>query len=122
VQLGRVRMTGRFIVTNLLTSSPILLGTDFTVKFKISIAPHTKDQRYVTVGPLDDPQSRVPAFITNKISLLATRKLSFTPFEVKKVTVVPRLNGMPTNIVKALKCHKRIKGPGDLENSPFCLV
>jgi hypothetical protein len=44
IQLGRVRMTGRFIVTNLLTSSPILLGTDFTVKFKISIAPHTKDQ------------------------------------------------------------------------------
>jgi hypothetical protein len=52
---------------------------------------------------------------------LATRKLSFAPFEVKKVTVVPRLNGMSTNIVKALKCHKKIKGPEDLANSPFYL-
>ncbi len=34
---------------------------------------------------------------------------------------MPRLNGMSTNIVKALKCHKKIKGPEDLENSPFCL-
>jgi hypothetical protein len=62
----------------------------------------------VTIGPLDNPQSRVPAFITNKISLPATRKLSFAPFEIKKVTVIPRLNGMSTNIVKALQCHKKL--------------
>jgi hypothetical protein len=43
IPIGRVQMPGRFIVTNLLTSSPILLGTDFTVKYKISVAPYTND-------------------------------------------------------------------------------
>ncbi len=120
VQIGRVRMSGRFVVTSLLTSSPILLGTDFTVQYKISIAPYTGDQWFVTIGPLDDPQSKVPAFITNKISLCATRKLNFGPFEIKKVSVVSNFNHIPPDLVK--KCYKTIQNCSELKDSPFLMI
>ncbi len=38
IQIGRIRTRNRFIVTSLLKSSPILLGTDFTVNNMVSVA------------------------------------------------------------------------------------
>jgi hypothetical protein len=39
IQIGRIRTRNRFLVTSLLKSSPILLGTDFTVNNMVSVAP-----------------------------------------------------------------------------------
>ena len=121
VQIGRVSMKGTFVVTPLLTSSPVLLGTDFTVRYKLSVAPYTGDQWFVTVGPLDDPISKVPAFITNKVSLFASQKLHFQPFEIKKVTVSSDWNGMSSELVQGTTLHKKLRHSETLKDSPFIL-
>jgi hypothetical protein len=82
IQIGRIRTRNRFIVTSLLKSSPILLGTDFTVNNMVSIAPYPDGEWFVTIGSLEKPRGRVPAYITSKIGLCSLEDIDFTPFEI----------------------------------------
>jgi hypothetical protein len=68
IQIGRVILEGRFVVTSLLTSSPILLGSDFLTKNKVSIGAF-EDGWYCTVGTYDKPLGRVSAFVSSKLTL-----------------------------------------------------
>jgi hypothetical protein len=72
VQIGRVILDGRFIVTSHLKSSPVLLGSDFLTKNKVSVGAF-EDGWYCTVGTYDKPLGRVSAFVTSKITLSANK-------------------------------------------------
>ncbi len=80
LQIGRVILSGRFVVTDHLTSSNILLGTDFLTKNKVSVAPFQAGW-YCTIGPIDKPLGKVSAFITSKITLNTENEEIFEPFE-----------------------------------------
>jgi hypothetical protein len=81
IHIGRIRTRNRFIVTSLLKSSPILLGTDFTVNNMVSVAPFRDNEWFVTIGSLDKPHGRVPAYITSKIGLCSPENVFlFTSF------------------------------------------
>ena len=121
VQIGRIRMKGRFIVTNLLQSSPILLGTDFLMKNKVSVAPWSDREWFVTIGALDKPLGKVPAYITNRISLYCSKSSVFKPFEIKKVSVSANLNGSSRELFLKNHCHKTVKSCSHINDSPFRL-
>jgi len=118
VQIGRVRMKNRFVVTDLLKSSPLLLGTDFIVKNNVSFAPHSEGQWYVTIGTMDNILGKVPALVTNKINLVSAKLENFRPLEVKKISVTANLNYfqkelfVENGVLNTLKKY-------DLSHSPF---
>ena len=87
VQVGDVVISARFVVTDDLTSSPVLLGTDFLVKNKIGINPHEDNTWSVSVGPLSNPTAVIPCLVTNRISAHNQDEELFEPFEVKKIKI-----------------------------------
>ncbi len=119
IQIGRIRTRNRFIVTSLLKSSPILLGTDFTVNNMVSVAPFRDNEWFVTIGSLYKPLGRVPAYITSKIGLCSPEDIDFSPFEIKKVCVSANLNGFNRELFEENKCHKTVEPSLFLKNSPF---
>ncbi len=119
IQIGRIRTRNRFIVTSLLKSSPILLGTDFTGNNMVSVAPYRDGEWFVTIGSLDKPRGRVPAYITSKIGLCSPEDIDFSPFEIKKVCVSANLNGFNQELLEENKCHRTVEPSLFLKNSPF---
>ena len=87
VQIGRIKLKGRFIITDKLTSSPILLGSDFMIKNRVQTAPYSSGQWFCCIGPVDKPLGRVPTMITSKITLCNDNIECFEPFEIKKISV-----------------------------------
>jgi len=123
VQIGRVIMKNRFVVTDSLKSSHILLGSDFLMDNKVAVAPHENDKWYVTIGPLNDPTSKVPAFITNKIILSSKKGTFFTPFEIKRISVSGGATDTEKDLFKKFGSHSRVEIKSDLPNfSPFRVV
>jgi len=123
VQIGRVIMKNRFVVTDSLKSSPILLGSDFLMDNKVAVAPHENDKWYVTIGPLNDPTSKVPAFITNKIILSSKKGTFFTPFEIKRISVSGGATDTEKDHFKKFGSHIRVEINPDLPKvSPFRVV
>ena len=123
IQIGRSIFRNRFAVTDTLKSSPVLLGTDFLIKNNISVSPYNKDEWFVTIGPLNDPISKVPAFITNKIIFSTSENMKFAPFETKRISVEANIFGFEKELFKENGCHKSLFKNPDVENfSPFRIV
>jgi hypothetical protein len=49
----------------------VLIGSDFLVKNKISVAPHRDGRWWLYVGPIDDPFGMIPALVSNQLTLCA---------------------------------------------------
>ena len=77
VQIGRVELQGRFVVTEHLDSSLVLLGTDFCINNSVSVAPYRNGMWYIHVGPIDEPLGKIEAIVSNKITLSNTSQESF---------------------------------------------
>jgi hypothetical protein len=98
VQIGNVICQARFIVTNHLKSSKILLGSDFLVKNHMSIgAINPEDHSWIcTIGtPII---GKVKGKVVNKISLTFGENVYMAPNEVKRIEV----QDVPENLVLSL--------------------
>jgi hypothetical protein len=69
IQIGHCVLRAPFIVSKELTSTPALIGSDFLVRNKISVAPHEDGRWWLYVGPIDDPFERIPALVSNQLTL-----------------------------------------------------
>jgi hypothetical protein len=69
IQIGHCVLRAPFIVSEELTSSPLLIGSDFLVRNKISVAPHKDGRWWLYVGPIDDPFGVIPALVSNLLTL-----------------------------------------------------
>lgn len=123
VQIGRIVMTHRFVVTNTLNSSPILLGTDLMVRHEIYPAKYEDGKWYVNAGSVEEPVSKVPAFLTNKIFLKNKKDQTFAPFEIKKISVTSNVSGYEKELFESYGIHKEfLINPSVAEFSPFQVV
>jgi len=86
VQIGRVMMKGRFIITEHLNTSPVLIGSDFMVKNQLSNGFYSNDSWFVSIGPVDKPLGKVPTIVTSKLVLANDEMVDFEPFMLKKLT------------------------------------
>ena len=119
VQIGRSIMKNRFIVTDTLKSSPILLGSDFMVNHDLSVSPYNEKDWYVTIGPLDNQISRVPAFVTNKIIFNTKESHEFEPFETKKISYLVNDGIYKKELFKVYGTDKTFVPTVTTRNSPF---
>ena len=87
VQIGRVMMKGRFIITEHLNTSPVLIGSDFMVKNQLSNSFYSNNNWYCCIGPVDNPLGKVPTVVTSKICLTSQDEINFEPFECKRITL-----------------------------------
>jgi hypothetical protein len=122
VQIGRCVMQNRFVVTDTLKRSPILLGSDFMIAHNMSVAPYKENEWFVTIGPLSEQISRVPAFITNKIQFNSKNEQVFGPFESKKISVVLDDNSYKRQLFKVYGCNNILKKSDIVKSSPFTAV
>jgi hypothetical protein len=107
IQIGHCVFRARFIVSRELTSSPVLIGSDFLVKNEISVAPHKDGRWWLYVGPIDDPLGMVPVQVSNQLTLSSGHEVDFAPLEVKRVRVIPSkiLNAFGKTAVRARAPH-----------------
>ena len=77
-RIGGTILSGRFIVSNTLQSSPVLIGNDAILKYNISqVAVGGKKDKYgmgkwvLRIG-FDPPSAEVPLFVTKKITNLSS--------------------------------------------------
>ena len=122
LQIGRCTLRGRFIVTEHLSSSPVLLGTDFCVKNCISIAPYSSGSWFVHVGPIDQPIGKVQALVTNKIVLCSDSTVRFKPFEIKKIKVCYSVPQFESEFARDTPCYQTLTPSEGLKLSPFQLL
>ena len=64
-QVGGVKLSGRFVVSPALTSSPLLIGSDLMYKYKLSLVAHIGGGWRLQVGP--EPMAQIPCIISHKI-------------------------------------------------------
>jgi hypothetical protein len=69
IQIGHCVFRAPFTVSKELTSSPVLIGSDFLVENEISVAPHKDGRWWLYVGPIDDPFGMVPVLVSNQLTL-----------------------------------------------------
>ena len=77
VQIGRVLLKGRFVITNQLSSSPLLLGTDFLTKNKVWISPYSNGKWFCCIGPSDKPLGKIEALQYTRL-ILAGSAFTYT--------------------------------------------
>ena len=88
VQVGSVVLKARFVVTDLLKSSKILLGTDFLIKNRIAIgAIGPKNTWECTVSPEGKVLTKISGKVTNKLSLELMKDLTLAPCDVRRVAL-----------------------------------
>jgi len=121
VQIGRVELQGRFVVTEHLESSPVLLGTDFCINNSVSVGPYQNKTWYVHVGPIDAPLGKIEAIVSNKITLSNTNHESFLPFETKKIKVACQLSDFESGFARNHEFSEKIVPNRDLNRSPFLI-
>jgi hypothetical protein len=109
IQIGRVLLEGRFVVTDLLHSSPLLLGSDFSVKNKLWVAPYSDNSWFVNIGAIDKPLAKVPALITNKLTLCTKNELHFSPGEVKKIEIIFNCPKYENTFFTQYGCHPTVE-------------
>ncbi len=122
VQIGRIKLKGRFIITDKLTSSPILLGSDFMIKNCVQTAPYSSGQWFCCIGPVDKPLGRVPTIITSKITLCNNNIECFEPFEIKKISVQVEDSMFNHDFEPNMKFCNNTCINSSLRDSPFKLV
>jgi hypothetical protein len=66
IQIGRVLTQVKFIVTNHLSTSPCLLGTDFIFSHEVSLLKNNNGYSLI-IGDLTNKKSEVPVIISHKI-------------------------------------------------------
>ncbi len=69
IQIGHCVLRAPFVVSKELTSSPVLIGSDFLARNEISVAPHKDGRWWLHVGPIDDPFGMIPALVSNQLTL-----------------------------------------------------
>ncbi len=87
VQIGKVLLKGRFIISDHLKTSPLLLGSDFMLKNKVWVTPFSNGKWYCYIGHFDNPIGKTEAMITSKIILSTVDHVTLRPFECKKIKV-----------------------------------
>ena len=87
IQIGGVRLSGRFVVTNTLTTSYVLIGSDLMYKYSFNLISVGTNKYRVSIGyPVC---GSVPCIVnTNKVTLTNTNKTAI----VKKQTYVELYN------------------------------
>ena len=83
-QIGGVLLSGRFIITSELYSSPVLIGSDIIHKYGISLIALTNGKWRIQIGY--EPQAIVPCIVSYKLNLvgnshLETKKAILNTFE-----------------------------------------
>ena len=83
-QIGGVLLSGRFIITSELHSSPVLIGSDIIHKYGISLIALTNGKWRIQIGY--EPQATVPCIVSYKLNLLEnshleTKKAILNTFE-----------------------------------------
>ncbi len=68
IQIGHCIIKARFIVSKELSSSPVLIGSDFLVKNEISVAPHRDGRWWLHVGPIDHPLGMMPVEVSDQLT------------------------------------------------------
>ena len=68
-QIGGVILSGRFVVTSELHSSPVLIGSDIIHKYGISLIALTNGKWRIQIGY--EPQSMVPCIVSYKLNLVS---------------------------------------------------
>ena len=68
-QIGGVILSGRFVVTSELHSSPVLIGSDIIHKHGISLIALTNGKWRIQIGY--EPQSMVPCIVSYKLNLVS---------------------------------------------------
>jgi hypothetical protein len=89
LQIGHCIIKARFIVSKELSSSPVLIGSDFLVKNEISVAPHGDGRWWLHVGPIDHPLGMIPVEVSDQLTFSSVHEVNFAPLEVKRVRVIP---------------------------------
>jgi hypothetical protein len=87
VQVGRVAMKVRFIVSKDLLTSPVLLGSDFLVKNKMSISLFSDGHWWVSIGPVDNPIGTIRCLLTHKITVMTNGDVTIPPLTCHKIRV-----------------------------------
>ena len=81
-RIGGTILSGRFIVSNTLQSSPVLIGNDTILKYKISqVAVKGKKDKngngtWVLRIGFDPPSAEVPLYVTKKITNLSSPEVN----------------------------------------------
>ena len=126
VRIGHTVFTNTvFHVTKNLTTSDALLGTDFMYPQRIAAAPFEetdlKINWYITVGPCNNPTEKVPAYISNKISVQSRGFHDFSPFEIKRIKVetFQTINGVSVASKELLAPWPELQCHYKLKNSPY---
>ena len=122
IQIGKCLLKGRFIVTEHLSSSPILLGTDFTVRNEVSIAPFSSGAWYVHVGPIDNPIGKVRAIVTSKINLCSSANVTFQPMEIKKIQVCYSVSPFEAEFTRNTPCYQSLTPGVGIQKAPFRIL
>jgi hypothetical protein len=87
VQIGRVAMKARFVVTKDLYTSPVLLGSDFLVRNKMSVSHFSDGHWWDSIGKVDNPIGRVRCLVTHKITLSSVNNVTVLPFTCHKIRI-----------------------------------
>jgi hypothetical protein len=87
VQIGKVLLKGRFIISDHLKTSPLLLSSDFMLKNKVWVTPFSDGKWFCYIGHYDDPIGKTEAMITSKLVLSTVDHVTLKPFECKKIKV-----------------------------------
>jgi hypothetical protein len=97
VQVGRVAMRARFIITKELFTSPVLLGSDFLVKNKMSISLFSDGHWWVSIGPVDNPIGKIKCLLTHKVTVMTNGDVIISPFTCHKIRVKTNSDELFTN-------------------------
>ncbi len=87
LQIGKVLLRGRFIISDHLKTSPLLLGSDFMLKNRVWVTPFSNGKWYCYIGTYDNPIGKTEAMITSKIVLSTVDHVTLKPFETKRIRV-----------------------------------
>ena len=90
LQMGQCSFRVRFSVCEQLTSSPVLLGSDFTVGNGVSAVKFSNGY-FCIIGPADDPIGKVPCSVTHKLCIATLKTEHFDSYEIKKIKVTKKL-------------------------------
>jgi hypothetical protein len=108
VQIGRVAMKARFVITKKLVTSPVLLGSDFLVKNKMSISLFSDGHWWVSIGPVDNPIGKIKCMLTHKITVMTNGDVTIPPSTCHKIRMKTNsdetFTNYETNILKPNDC------------------
>ena len=92
LQIGKVLLKGRFIISDHLKTSPLLLGSDLMLKNRVCVTPFSNGKWYCYIGTFDNPIGKTEAMITSKIVLSTVDHVTFKHLKQKRLEWRSRMN------------------------------